>query len=916
MEEKTNVNLGNKPKRKKIFLILLLIFLITIISVFIIFIIFKNGNSNDNKNIGKIDKNDIVLNESYSINENIIKSLSISINKDRSYIFSPNENPLFGFTRSLAEDEEINVEINLYKFTNSKEYLDFITSSSEKLDSSKLNKIKSYNVKMQQSVENQRVAHFEIPDRLELGFYVMTYKTDATDTEIDGNYNFEVMGDETFQPFIVSNLSAYVSNTERDTLVWVYSNETKKPLKDVRVNYNNSIFKTDKEGKVIFENIINHNEDRVEFIDIKDGNDEILVAIANFNVDNYYTGYIYSDKPIYKNSDTIKLWGYVPVNLFIDKIDYNLFKVKIGEDFISVTPSENGIFTTDYILNNVSNGDYDIELYYNNTSISEIKTVKVYDYSKDEIEYNIETDKNNYMFNDTANVKLSATKLTGEKVANQKLILESSGINTSCYTNNDGYCIISVKLDNHVISNSFDSLVNIFLSVYTDESRKKYETVTSKDITVVYNDIDLTVDKKIQSDNSFYYDIKLKKIKVENDKLVYSDTTGTVTVKTTKIDCKRSAIAKAVYNDNCDLSETKEELVKNYNVDGNYTIKDINYVASVRAYDTYSESIEYDSLEFTINDNYNHVCRKYIKIPIVNADNYYLTENVSSATLSEFSLFSTHRVYLYPILSYTKMKNGGTYFGNSGGAMTDTMLCAGTPCFEYYSLGDKIDLTLNKNGATTIEKKNQLTYFFKEKVLDTYMNKKDTTFKDNYFPGVNVSGAYYNENDSKMYLIKYNYLDYKHTDRNVKIAMNLDKENYEPNNTVTLKLKVTDKSGKGIKTDMLISVVDEAIFLSKEDTNDRIVSIYNNKYFPFYQYSTYQPLPFTPMGSGAAGGNGGNLKNGDTIYFKNIKTDENGNATVTFKTNNNETKFRITAISANEDLYYGTNVIKFVSKKG
>ena len=100
------------------------------------------------------------------------------------------------------------------------------------------------------------------------------------------------------------------------------------------------------------------------------------------------------------------------------------------------------------------------------------------------------------------------------------------------------------------------------------------------------------------------------------------------------------------------------------------------------------------------------------------------------------------------------------------------------------------------------------------------MNKKDTTFKDNYFPGVNVSGAYYNENDLKTYLVKYNYLDYKHTDRNVKIAMNLDKENYEPNDTVT------------------------------------------------------------------------------------------------FKTNNNETKFRITAISANKDLYYGTNVIKFVSKKG
>ena len=903
MEEK-EISLGNKLKRKKYFLILFLVFLITII---LIFIVFKN------KPIEKLNENNIILKDSYTINENIIESLSISINKDKSYVFSPKENPLFGFTRSLVENEEVNVDINLYKFNDSLEYLNFITSSSEKLDSSKLNKIKSYNVKMQQGVENQRVAYFEIPEKLEVGFYLMTYKVDTDDVRAFDEYGTEeIKNDETFQPFIVSNLSSYVSNTERDTLVWVYNNETKKPVENVRVNYNNSIFKTDKEGKVIFENVINHNEDRVEFVDIKDGNDEILVAIENFNVDNYYTGYVYSDKPIYKNSDTIKLWGYVPTNLFIDEIDYNLFKVKIGEEFISVNPSKDGIFMADYVLNDVDNGDYNIELYYNDKSISEIKTIKVYDYSKDEIEYNIETDKNNYMFNDTVNVKLSATKLTGEKVANQKLILGPSITDKSCYTNNDGYCIVSVKLDDHIIRSPYDSLEDVFLGVYTEESQKKYETVTSKNITVVYNDIDLIVEKKIQSDNLFYYDVKLQKISIENDKLVYNDTSGIVTVKTTKTNCKRSAIAKAIYNGTCDLEENREELVKTYNVDGNYTIKDINYIASVRAYDTYSESIEYDRLEFTINDNYNHTRRECIDIPIVNADNYYLVEDVSNSLLSKFSLFSTIRRYYYPILIYHNTKTSSIY-GNFGDARTEYY--AKYLKFDYYSVNDKIDLTLKKNGATTIEKKNQLTYFFKEKILDTYMNKKNTTFKDNYFPGVNIGGAYYNESDSKMYLAKYNYLDYKHTDRNVKITMNLDKETYEPNESVTLKIKVTDKSGKGVKTDMLVSVVDEAIFLSKEDTNDRIVSIYNNKYFPFYQYSTYQPLPFTPAGGGASGGEYGNLKNGDTIYFKNIKTDGNGNAAVTFKTNNNETKFRITAISANTDLYYGTNVIKFVSKK-
>lgn len=903
------VDSNNGLRKNKV---MLLIFVIGIILITTIFIIFKNlniynKNSNSNNEVGKLDENDIVLKESYKINENIEKSLSISINMDKSYVFLPNENPLFGFTRSLAEDEEINVEIDLYKFDNSNEYLEFITSALEQLDSSNLNKIKSYSVKMQQGVENQRVAYFEIPETFDLGFYVMVYKVDTGDIESINNDNYQVKSDLTFQPFIVSDMSVYVSNTERDTLVWVYGNETKSPLENVRINYNNGILKTDKDGKVIFENTINHNENKMEYIDVKNGDDEILVAISNFNVDNYYTGYVYSDKPIYKNSDTIKLWGYIPINLFIDKIDYNLFQIKIGDEFISVIPSETGVFTADYALNNIADGDYNIELYYNNISISEIKTIKVYDYTKDEFEYNIETDKNNYMFNDIVRVKLSVNKLTGEKVVNNKLNLKVSGIIKNCYTNNDGYCYINLKLDDDVTSDSIDSLVDIYLAVSTDGNN---ETVASKYITVVYNDINLEVNKKIQTDNVFYYDVKLQKISIENDQLVYNDTSGVVTVKTTRKNCKKSAIAKGIYNKLCDLSEINEEVVKTYNVvNGNYIIKDINYMESVKMYENYSESVEYSGLCFEINDKYNHTRKLYVGVPIVNASSYYLVSNVSSTILSEFSLFSVERRYFYPILTYTKLKESGNMYGNFGNARTDYF-----NSYEYYSIGDKIDLTVNKNGATIIEKKNQLNYFFKEKILDTYINQKTTIFTEKYFPGINVGGAYYNEIDSKMYLIKYDYLDYKHTDRNVKISMNLDKEIYKPNETVTLNVNVVDKNGNGIETDMLVSVVDEAIFQSKEDTNGRIVSIYNNKYFPFYQYSTYQPLPFTPLGSGASVGNLGNLKNGDTIYFKNIKTDENGNAKVSFKTNNNETKFRITVISANTDLYYGTNVIKFVSK--
>lgn len=855
------------------------IIILVVVSILVLFMV---PNQITKKKKEEHDSNYYSVKKNTTNSKEKDKCRSISINIDKSYVFSPNENPIFGYTRSLAENEEIDVSMKLYKFNSKEEYTKFLNDEQEKIDDLKL--LNEYNTKMKQGIENQRVAYFELPTKLEKGYYLLVYSDKYCK---DGK-----------QPFIVSNMSAYVANTERDTLVWVYDNDNKEPLENIDIILKNKKYKTNKDGLIILENDKNHDDNYSQFLTIKNDSDEIVVAIENFNIDNYYTGFIYTDKPIYKQTDIMNIWGYVPVDLFIDDIDYDNFKVKIGGEEIKVKPNKNGIFKTQYKLNNSTEKSVFVSLLYNDKKISENPYIEIYNYDKTNVEYTIVTDRTNYMYNDQINVEISAKNLIGESVPNKKVQLDIPSLNKKldCTLNENGICTMSFQLSDDDSSRYYHGIEDVYLNLYDSDNKQ----LTSKKIIMSSNEYDLEIKEIVKGDNIFNYGVTLNKVSVVNDSFVFTPTSGTIDFKTTEIKCKRSLLEPGIYEGGCDLGEEKKDINKKYYVQNGYLeITDINLIASVLMFKEYALETNYNYFYFEIVDKYNMEISKSISVPIKNANNNYIIRDVSSTSLFKMSLLDLVPKYHYPISIYSNVK---TKYDSNNKKMK-------------YHINENIDLTVNKNPMTELKKENNLTFFYKEKVIDTFIDKQNVEFKDKYFPGVNVGGAYYNKEDSKMYLVKTDYLDFDETDRQVEISMSLDKDVYKPNDTVTLNINVKDKNGNPVKTDMLISVVDNAIFVSKEDRNDRIVSIYNDKTLPFYQYATYQPLPFIPGGAGAAGGIPGDIKIGDTIYFENIKTDDNGNAKVTFKTNDLETTFRITAISANNDLYYGTNILKFISKQ-
>ena len=174
-----------------------------------------------------------------------------------------------------------------------------------------------------------------------------------------------------------------------------------------------------------------------------------------------------------------------------------------------------------------------------------------------------------------------------------------------------------------------------------------------------------------------------------------------------------------------------------------------------------------------------------------------------------------------------------------------------------------------------------------------------------------MTSAYFK--DGKFYRMPNKYFDFNEEKNKVDIEITTDKEQYKPGDTVTVNIKTT-KNGKGIKSFVNISVVNEAVFELQEDLTNILEMIYSDKNLAVYTFSSYFD-DIKSISGGKGGGDGeprGNFA--DTAHFETIHTDRNGIAKIKFKLPDNVTTYRITAQSANEDLEIGVNTKQITSK--
>lgn len=699
---------------------------------------------------------------------------------------------------------------------------------------------------------------------------------------------YEENGDILFSfPIQVHELSAYLVASQSDILVWVGKGDSL--LEGIPVQYLDKNVKTDKDGLAKIASY-NTKEEKMQIVKIGD-NQPIFVGVNTNNNTQYPNAYIYTDRPLYKNTDEIQIWGYIPMAHFKEfSVTPKDFYLSVGDEAVPVEIKKDGTFMTKYSLKNYKDGYLNITLHYQNTNIGN-RGVEVYHYEKEMYDFIIDMDNNYVKANDKFHFTVRVDHISGVKVPNKEI---TATVGKKVYT--------AVTDENGVASFDIDTEFNNSLST---NYHSEYVRVTSSLSEYAAKGIGFyfyVIDRYITLDN---YNYQAKKQSVSGEIYYLSNQTDKGNIKYINADLKDKMYQGTVSVTLEENVSTRHLVGQRYNAFTKQNEPYYNWTnEKTNVYDT---SVEVKNGQFQMDIPY--------ALKKSTADlAYSYTLLITMKDLNDVTYQYTGYIYR----NSENVSNNGYYSYESYPVSSNYNY------FSYYfdyerkknSISDKTYLNLfhytgvaevNDNPLLIVKYKNQI---YNQKI---YQNKQNLaiSFNEEDVPGYDFTSAYFK--DGVFYRMPSSYQDYQENDSKLDIKITPNKKKYTPGEKVTCEINVS-KGGKGIASKLNISVVDEGVFKVAEDMTNILDKIYLNKFYYEYTYSTYRDYSFYDLGGGGGSTSGANRANfGDTIYFDTIETDKNGNAKVTFTLNDSITSFRITVHAANENTDVGAEHININS---
>ena len=781
-----------------------------------------------------------------------------SITLDNIETFKTTENPMF-ISRSKVS------KVEMQKFNSSEDFRKYISNET------------NYKLKKLGNPSLKKLNHdlYMVDKKYEKGYYLLKTFTSK------GQLCFSI-------PIQVNNLQAYLMTTENDLLVWTGSNNNVQ--KDVNVSYEKNNVKTDKDGLAIIKKY-NDKQNKLKYVKV--GKDSPLyIGVSNKDNEEYPSGYIYTDRPLYKNTDDIHIFGYIPLKYFENDVSKNDFVLSLGDTNIPINIKSDGTFTTKYHLDNMKSDYMFLSLYYKDRLIAS-RGFDVQEYEKEMYDFKVNMVKNYVYAGQKLNFKVKVTHISGVTVPNKTIQMLYDDRVISTKTNAQGIAEFNVETKRDTEPNSIYHVEKITLkSTLTEALQEGY----SFDCFIIDRLVDINNDNFNLKEKTFTANANtistnknVKSIDWGVDQLVDKPYTGEATIKLEETKYTQT-ISGYEYD------EITKENIPEYDFDSNSTtvktdkinIKDgkINYKVNYD-FKKDAKNISYSyRVIITLNDSKN-----------VQAQfDFYLYDNYDSET------------YMDGYYRYDRTEVISPYYGLYNYYMPESE--------KVYSVNSKIIRNLfSHTGQKEITNNKLLLIKYKNNIIDKKVlnntNEISTTFTDDDRPGVRIVGAYLK--DGHFYRLPSEYLDYNENDSKLNIEIKPDKTKYAPQEEATVNLKVTKKD-KGIKSKVNVSVVDEGVFKSVEDYTNILEQLYYDIYYNQYTYSTYRDYNLYIDGGGFGSTSGPSRKDfGDTIFFKTVETDSNGNAKVKFKMNDSITSFRITAHATTSNVDAGSNHINIES---
>ncbi len=709
-----------------------------------------------------------------------------------------------------------------------------------------------------------RVAFINYPEPLPLGYYFA---------------EIQIGGHKLYQLLESTTLSVYTITTNGDYTVWVNDTQSGEPISGAKVTLEGfKDGKTNNTGIVTFKGAKEALAQRV--LTVEHGNYPYVVVLDGAAKDkeiadrNDFYSYISTGSTLYRATDTVQVFGVILPRkakaVLPDEV--TLQCSPIGAE-IKAEVSGNGVFTTSIPLNNTAATYGNIDLMLGETWLTSTY-FNVADYELPVYHVSVTTDRIAYTVGDSVQYTGQVTYMDGTP---------ASGIPVS----SGNALLFGVTDENGCFYGSYDAELHNS-EYYSDANAPEIHT------------LDFSVDNGTDE----YYGSSAAFLVFESNcylKSSYAD--GRLTVQASNVDF---ALADQidrdrVYSDGYDDVNFKGSAAS---VTLSGELHEITYEKKPMGtrYDAVNKKVVYSwqyeevdtlvrTLELTVTDGVGT-----LEIPEKPDENrnYYVLLRSDAGTV---------RCYL----------TDQNYTGDSRNTynLTADKMSA--------DIGETVELLVRDGSDNEAINSGSVLYTaVSGEVVENFQSSSarcSMRFKAEYAPDVMIYGAYF---DGKhVYDLGCQFLEYELENSRLQIEMEKDQPQYNPGDKVTLNFKVTDGEGNPVKTTLNLSVLDRALYLLGGDFEDPLYGLYGSRCFSTTVYTTTSHREFSPggqqYGEGGGGGEPGRGDFEDTPYFETVKTNANGEATVTFTLPDTITEWKVVARAVSEDVQAGMDVFELRS---
>jgi alpha-2-macroglobulin len=733
-----------------------------------------------------------------------------------------------------------------------------------------LNKVANSDVNIIGSGVDQK--YFKLPQKLDTGIYIIEAKIEGRTSQI----------------LVQSTLiAAYITESQNQSLIWLKGLDTKLPLNNANIKntLTGVITNSNAEGLAKFE-IENTNKNY--YYEITSGSNKLYLPLvkggyfeynSKFNQKSNFWSHLYSDLATYRPDDKVRFWGFVQKrdkSALPDSLTVELSTFNINYDSIYTSTDstilaskkvslDGGTFNSDFKLNNLSPGFYDIVIKDSEKNIIQSLTFNVVTYTKPTYNIQLATDKKAYFAGDPIKASGNLSFFEGTPVPNTEIRISNG---EEKFTKTDQYGNFETTLV-YPKQNPFQTYNELKTVAASPKFSEESEVVASQDIHI----FDYKTNVEITS-------------KIEKSK-------GKIELQLNEVDLsKDDYLGKAISNKSVKATLTPYKNLQT--PQGEY----YDFIAK-KVVQTYSFTRQYLS-PVTYNVKTDATGKLVVEFNASPDTFYEATYELQDLDKTQMSLYAE----IYQVFG------GEIPYYN-----LDTALD------KSYSVGEKVDLKVNSN-VEKIETpgKNNFLFVTYQNGIKRY-NTQDKAqysfeFKAEDVPNIFVEAVYFDGTTFKK--TNSNLIGFKIDDKKLTIELSTDKQNYEPGEKVQLKVTTKDKNGNPVSAQTNLSIVDESALAFTPNESKVLQNLY--QVIPegqtFY-YSSHEPPVRNTGGKGDGGVGDLNIRRKflDSLLFKTIQTNDKGEANIEFTTSDDLTSWRITAEAISQDLQAGSNKLNFSVQK-